>query len=175
MATIIPTILELYDEYKAALEAKPEHQSKDWSAGSWLDAFGSVAAVAAQGIMRFAGREFLKTFVTTTTGSDLEYVARDRYGLEKLPGETDEEFVDRIIAWVTNSARATLPALTGWILSIDGVGTVALAEDLVEGEIIVTATITLDGTEDEVDVVADFVAAKDDWRAFGITLNLEVA
>lgn len=175
MATILPTVLELYDTYKAALEAKPEHQTKDWSAGSWLDAFGSVAAVAGIGIMRYAARQFLRTYLHGVDGADLDYLAQDRYGLERLPGETDDEFRDRIYSWVANSARATLPALTGWALSLDGVGTVSYDETITDGEIIVTATLDLDGTVDEVDVLAQFATERDEWRAFGITLNVEVA
>lgn len=172
---ILPTILELYDEYKSRLESDPDHTGKDWSAGSWLDAFGSVAAVAGQSIMRWSTRRFLTAFVTTAEGSALDFVGEDRYGLSREAGETADEYRTRILEYVANLARATVPALEGWARTLDGVEGVSLDETVVEGNVLVTITLELDGTETEADVLQQFADEKDDWRAYGITTNSEAA
>lgn len=163
----IPTFQDLYDEGESELVANPDHQFNDFSAGSWLDAFTGVAATEAKAVLRWMVKRFLTAFVSTAEGSDLDFIIRDRYGLEREVDETDADFRARALNWILNLSRATVPALRFYAESDADVTSAEVLEDFGAG--IVTISLTIVSGAVVADVLARLNAGATAWRAAGIT------
>lgn len=170
---LIPNFQTLYDDARAFLEGNPTYDFVDFSAGSFLDAFCALGAIEVQALMRWARQRFLGAFVSTSEGSDLDFVALDRYGLTRLPGESDEDFRARIALYVSNLARATSEALVYYAESISGVDAATVEENFETG--ISTIRLTLVAGANADTVASAVRSGLKSWRAAGRPVNVEVA
>lgn len=82
MALAIPTFQQLYDVSKAETQARNPSLT-DFEEGSNLDALTGANAVLADLVLRQALSYFQALFVDTATGTDLDALALDRFGLER--------------------------------------------------------------------------------------------
>lgn len=170
----LPTLSDLFDEFKSTLEADPEYNFVDFSAGSTLRAFGGVAAAAGQALLRDMLVRFSGLFLRTAQGADLDTLALDRFGADaaRLPGESTEDYRARLLAYAAALVRGTPAALLVYGATLAGVASVALDEDLTAG--IVTLTLTLAAGADAGEVEAAALAGLDAWRAPSVTVNVVV-
>lgn len=169
----LPTFQELYDEGKAQITGAVEHVATDFSAGSMLDAFTGVGAALGRAVIRRIGRHVQSMFVATATGDDLTYLVRDRYGLERKPGETDDELKARVSAYLKSLARGTVPALRYWILNYDGrASALTVREDFSSGAttLTITAKPGVVPADLQVELRADLIA----WRNPSSIVNVNV-
>lgn len=169
---LIPNFQQLYDDARAFLEGNPVYGFADFSAGSYLDAFCALAAIEVQALMRWSRARFLGAFVSTAEGSDLDFVALDRYGLTREPGESDEDFRRRISVYVSNLARATSEALVYYAETIPGVAAAVVVEDFETG--ISTIQLTLDAGANADTVASAVRSGLSSWRAAGRPVAVEV-
>lgn len=167
---VMPTFQDIYDECRSEIEGDSVYQFLDWSPGSWGDTFTMLASVGAQTVLRYLNAKFLTAFVSTAKGSDLDYLALDRYGLVRQPGETDEEFRLRIQQHIDNLSRATVSALLAFALADVEVVGATVTEDLASG--IVTITVTFDDGVVSADALARLRTDVLYWRAAGVTVAI---
>ena len=166
----LPTFQDLYDTGRAELEGDPVYQFLDWTAGSWGDAFTMIVAACAQTVLRYTNARFLTAFISTATGADLDYLALDRYGVARNPGESDEDYRTRILLEVQNLARATVPALLAFALADADVIGATVTEDLEHG--ITTITVTLASGAVSATVLDRLRAELPSWKAAGTTVAI---
>lgn len=173
----IPTFQELYDEVAGVLLADTDHQLDDFSAGSWPDGFTALAAAAAQAAIRRANRFFGRFFRSTAEGDDLDELIDNLFGddpaLDRLPGESDEDYTARIDDYLRNGLiRGTMPALR-WLVTSGGLAAVAggtVAEDLTTG--IITMTLIPAAGYTGSQAVAAVAAVIDYWRPASHAVNI---
>lgn len=173
----IPTFQELYDEVAGVLLADTEHQLDDFSAGSWPDALAALGAAMAQAAIRRANRFFGRFFRSTAEDADLDALIDNLFGddaaLDRLPGESDEDYNARIDDYLRNGLiRGTIPALN-WLVTSGGLAAVAggvVAEDLTTGIITITVTPATGYTGSQ--AVAALGAVIDYWRPAGHAVNI---
>lgn len=173
----IPTFQELYDEVAGVLLADTEHQLDDFSPGSWPDALAALGAAMAQAAIRRANRFFGRFFRTTAEGGDLDDLIDNLFGddpaLDRLPGESDEDYNARIDDYLANGLiRGTIPALT-WLVTSGGLDAVAggvVAEDLTTG--IITITVTPATGYTGAQAVAALRGIIDYWRPASHAVNI---
>lgn len=173
----------LYDEYSAEVTADPDTELSDFSPGSRLDAYGGLAATAAQSIMRWIARQVRRVFVSTAEGGDLDFAVADRFGdsdawLTRRTGESDEDYRTRVLEYAENLGRGTLDALGFYMRSVRDdleTATVKVTEDLETGFLTLEATV-LTG-EDEVTVAGEIATDLPAWRpaAHGFTIDISGA
>lgn len=173
----IPTFQDLYDEVAGVLLADTDHQLDDFSAGSWPDGFTALAAAAAQAAIRRANRFFGRFFRTTAEGADLDRLIDNLFGddaaLDRLPGESDEDYNARIDDYLRNGLiRGTIPALR-WLVTSGGLAAVAggvVEEDLTTG--IITMTLTPASGYSGAQAIAAVEAVIDYWRPAAHRVNI---
>lgn len=166
-------IAEWLDIFKNAVSTSEVEELTDFSAGSMLDAYAVVAASTGQEIQRMIARAILKTFIKHADGPDLHYLALDRYGVEPHAGEGDEDFRERILDWLSLTGAPTLPGITFFATRwVDAVKNAVVTEDYAAGLGAIAAVAEDDG--DAVALLADFESQIDQWRPFGVPVNIEV-
>lgn len=169
---LIPNFQTLYDDARAFLEGNPVYDFSDFSAGSYLDAFCALGAIEVQALMRWARARFLGAFISTAEGSDLDFVAFDRYEAIREPGESDDAFRARLLVLASNLARATVPALVYYAETVAGVAAATVREDFETG--ITTISLTLDAGANADTVASAVRAGLLGWRSAGRPVNVEV-
>lgn len=149
MAVDIPTAAELYDAYKAEVQAR-QSTLTDWSEGSALDALAGATAIGADQSIRIGVDAFTARQVATATGDDLDAAVTDRYPTLTRKAAAASVGTLRFsrgdgVAAITvpagTTARATVSGRTV-SFTTDTVATMAADEDTVD----VLATCTETGT-----------------------------
>jgi len=166
----IPSEQDLYDEMQATVEGDGSTNLVDFSAGSVLDVMTGAVATAARSIMRWVQRLVGLAFVSTSSGSDLDFVIADRVdSLPRLSGESDDDYKTRYFEYIRDAlGRGTLPAWRYFLThAVEGVDplTFTIVEDLDLGT--VTLTIRPLPTYSEATIKATADSLKGDWRVFG--------
>lgn len=170
----LPTLSDLFDEFKSTLEADPNYNFVDFSAGSTLRAFGGVAAAAGQSLLRDTLLRFSALYLRTAQGGDLDALALDRYdtAAARLPGELTEAYRQRLLAFHPSLRRGTPDALRVYGATLAGVVAVEVTEDLLAG--IVTMTLTKTDAASAATVRAAALAGMDGWRSASVAVNVVV-
>lgn len=173
----LPTFNELYDEVAAVLLGDPAHQLSDFTAGSWPDALAALGAATAQAAIRRANRFFGRFLRVTAEGDDLESLVDNLFGtnpaLDRLPGESDEDYNLRIDDYLENGLIRGTRASLVWLVNSGGLPEVAsgvVAEDFVSG--VVTITVTPKAGFSSSAAAAAVVAVLGAWRSVGRAVNV---
>lgn len=169
---LLPTFQSLYDDAKAYLVGNPTYEFADFSAGSWLDALTALGAIEALAVMRWAQRRFLSAFISTAEEEELDFLILDRYGLPRLPGESDADYRARAYLYVLNLARATPAALVYYAESVAGVASAVVSEDFETGIPTISITPEVGGNADL--IRSAVFSGLSGWRAAGRPVNVEV-
>lgn len=167
----LPRFKDLYNAARDLLDADPDYQFNDFSAGSWLDSFAAVVAAECAAVARYARRRFLSAFIASAEGAELDYLVYDRYRMTRKSGESDAELIERVYREVDNLAKATPAALRVYAEGIEGVSSALVSEDLLTG--ITTIALSLEAGAVEATVIADVQAGLDGVRAAGRWVNVE--
>lgn len=173
-----PSFNELYNEFKEQIIADSENKLRDFTPGSFLDAFAATSATAAQSVMRVIGKSLSSFFIQLATGDDLDRIISDRYPdaewLRRRPGEEDESLRDRALTYVASGTRGTVKALKYYIQVVKG--SVITGGDV--EEVLPLGIIKLKGNwVPGVDTTAEkqkMTYELDSWRPAGILISNEV-
>jgi len=169
----VPNFQELYDVFKDSVQGDTTTDLRDFSDGSILDAFAAVSASFGQRVTRRISREVNRAFVSSAQDKRLTTLVRDRYGIEREAGETDDELRDRVYQWLEYNGASTLEAIRFFAAEwLDGAQSVTISEDY-DG-----AAATVEVTTDSSTTVSDyedaFDAQIDGWRPINVPVNREV-
>ena len=104
----LPTFLQIYDAGKNEIQARNPSLT-DFNAGSALDAVTGGGAVMADETLRVLLRLFAAQFVDTATGTDLDTLAADRFGLERKAASAS---VGTLTFSQSSGSTCTVPAGT---------------------------------------------------------------
>ncbi|MDZ7703173.1 MAG: hypothetical protein U5L04_01655 [Trueperaceae bacterium] len=171
----MPTHSELMSEVEAQVLGDPDTNLNDFSTGSALYTFATVAATAGRASMRWFSGKLRTVFLSLASGSDLDYIVEDRFGSDgpkRKTGESDEAFLTRVYAYVDSLIRGTGNAFEFWLLEYDGrAAAVEIDEDLGTGvtDIIVTPDDTVANTSAYID---ELRAELDKWRTLNGRVNV---
>jgi len=112
----LPTWQELYDAARTEVQAR-NAELTDWTEGSVLDALTGGGAVLADEVIRVLVALFAAQFVDTASGSDLDALAADRFGLSRNAASS----AVGTITWTRDAAGAyAIPAGTRVRATVNG-------------------------------------------------------
>jgi len=172
----IPNFQDLYDHFQNEVEGDGDTDLTAFGPGTLLDDFGAVAASMGQRIVRTIGRQAAKAFIATSYGSDLDYVATDRYGekMARKSGESDAAYKARIFEWLEHHGASTPEALEFYANElVDGVKSAEITGEIQGG----WGTLKVE-TESGATPQTVKSAILEDltwWRPINVHVNVEVA
>lgn len=174
----MPTHSELFDEMESQVLGDPNTQLNDFSTGSVLYTFATVAATSARAAMRWFSGELRNAFLGLAEGSDLDFLVTDRFGPDgpqRESGESDEEFLTRVYAYVASLIRGTGDAFEYWLLEYDGrADSIDIEEDFETG--VTDIYVTPASSVSDVDAYIDELRADlDQWRTLNGRVNISKA
>lgn len=129
MALAIPTFQQLYDAFKAEVQARNPALT-DFTEGSNLDAIAGGASVLADLVIRQALAAFAAQFVDTATGTDLDALALDRFGIERKAASSAYGYV--VFTRGDGTGAIEVPAGTTLRATVAGVSVSFTTDSLIE-------------------------------------------
>ena len=170
----VPTQEELFEEFKAQVLGDSSTQLDAFYTGSGLYTLAQVAATMGRAVVRWFVADLRAAFFSTAEGGDLDYLVTDVLGdaLQRQQGETDEEYLTRIYAYIDSLIRGTPPAFDFWLKEYDGRASEVRVEEDVQAAV-TDIYVTPKSTVNDVSAYLDELRSElDAWRTFNGSVNI---